>query len=199
MTPAGCAAWIPAGFRHSVAPAPAARVRTLYIWRATARLPRRACAVWRASPFLAALIDHLCKIETLTNDTIAARRLASVLLDHLGDQHELPLFVPTLRSPLAQRVAAALAADLAGTPRIRDLAGDLGASSRTLERAFAADAGMAIGEWRQRARVSHAIALLAGGGEVRDVALEVGYETASAFIAAFKKVTGITPGAISRS
>ena len=106
----------------------------------------------------------------------------------------MPLFVPALTSPLALRVADALAADPADTPRIRDLAAELGVSARTLERAFIADAGLAVGEWRQRMRICRSIALLAGGGTVKDVALEAGYSTPSAFVAVFKKYAGTTPG-----
>ena len=120
----------------------------------------------------------------------------AVLLDQLAAARELPLFLPALSSPLARRVADTLIADPADTPRIRDLAAGMGVSDRTLERAFAADSGMPLGEWRQRARISRAIALLAGGMDVKDAALEVGYETPSAFVAAFKKYVGMTPGSI---
>ena len=116
------------------------------------------------------------------------------MFDQLAAARELPLFVPSLKTPLAQRVADALRSDPTDTPRIRDLAAALGVSDRTLERAFLADAAMTIGEWRQRSRISRAIALLAGGGDVKGVALEVGYETPSAFVVAFKKYVGVTPG-----
>ena len=89
--------------------------------------------------------------------------------------------------------------DPADTPRIRDLAAETGVSGRTLERAFAADAGMSLGEWRQRSRVCRAVGLLAGGMAVKDVALEVGYATASAFVASFKKCVGTTPGKITKN
>ena len=95
---------------------------------------------------------------------------------------------------MALRVADALNADPADIPRIRDLAAELAVSDRTLERAFAADGLMSLGEWRQRSRMCRAIALLAAGGEVQRVALEVGYETPSAFVLAFKKLVGTTPG-----
>ena len=60
------------------------------------------------------------------------------------------------RAAITQHVkigSEALASDPADTPRTRDLATELGVSNRTLERAFIADAGMPLGEWRQRARV----------------------------------------------
>jgi AraC-like DNA-binding protein len=145
--------------------------------------------VLELSRLLSALVDHI-------HQHGSDKRLVAVLLDQLARQRQLPLFLPRVTSPIAQRVADALVADPAGTPRIRDLAGQVGVSDRTLERGFAADAGMALGEWRQRARIARAIALLAGGMAVKDVALEVGYETPSAFVVAFKKYVGMTPGKI---
>ena len=153
-------------------------------------------SVLQPSPLLRAIVDDINRVEVLRTDDAAAKRLTGVLLDQLSQQHQLPLFVPALTSPLARRVAAALAADPADTPRATVLATELGVSTRTLERAFIADAKMTLGEWRQRSRIARAIALLAGGSDVKDVALEVGFATPSAFVTAFKKYVGITPGKI---
>ncbi len=186
----GCGVWIPARFRYSIEPLPRAVARVLYVSRG-----RSPAAVLALSPLARAIVDHAVDAPTPLTHT-ATKALTALLQDHLPDLRALPLFVPALTSPLAQRVAEAWRADPAGTPRIRDLAAELDVSVRTLERAFAADAHMTLGEWRQRARVCRAIALLAEGMAVKDVALEVGYETASAFVAAFKKYVGTTPGKI---
>ena len=169
--------------RHAIEPTPTARVRTLYISTA----PNRPCAVLALSALVRAIAEHI-------HHHGADRHLIRVLIDQLPTQRELPLFLPALLSPMARRVAAVLSADPGGTPRIRDLAAELGVSDRTLERAFLADARMTLGEWRQRARIGRAIALLAAGMDVKDVALEVGYETPSAFVVGFKKYVGRTPG-----
>lgn len=195
--PAGLAAWIPAGLRHSLAPAPRARVISLYLRRAATRGLPASCAVLAPSPLARAIADHVAAIDALREDAPRDRRLFNVLIDQLRESRELALFVPALASPLAQRVAAALAADPADTPTVRELAAAMNVSSRTIERAFAADARMTFGEWRQRQRIGRAIELLAGGGAVKDVALEAGYETPSAFVAAFKQMVGITPGKLS--
>ena len=193
--PSGCAIWIPSGARHSVEPLPSARLRTLYMRRTRRRVVRRSCAVLQVTLLLRALIEHICAVEVLRDDA-RARRIAVVLRDQIDEQRELPLFVPALRLPLPQRTAAALQADPADTPRLRDLALELGVSERTIERAFLGDASMTIREWRQRFRISRAIELLAVGGEVKYVALEAGYSTPSAFIAAFKTFVGTTPNKI---
>ena len=189
--PAGCAAWIPAGLRHAIEALPRAQARTIYIANRVIRMP---CAVLQVTPLLSAIVDHVCSATQPFRDAAASKHLLAVVLDQLPHQRELPLFVPTLRSPLALRVAKALASDPGDTPRIRDLAVELGVSARTLERAFIADAGMPLGEWRQRSRVCRATALLAEGRAVKEVALEVGYATPSAFVAVFKRYAGTTPG-----
>lgn len=204
VVPAGCGAWVPAHVRHNVEPLPAARARTLYIYAARSDAPswlRRLggfCPTLAISPLLGAIVDQICRLEVLRDDDPAAKRLFAVLIDQLADQRDLPLFIPALNTPLTQRVARALTSDPTDTPRIRDLAAELAVSDRTIERAFLADAGMTLGEWRQRSRISRAIALLAGGGDVKDVALEVGYATPSAFVTAFKKYVGTTPGQTQR-
>ena len=71
-----------------------------------------------------------------------------------------------------------------------------GLSARTLERVFRAETGMPFGLWRQKARLLESVRLLAQGGSVTDAALDSGYSSVSAYIAAFKQTFGCTPGAM---
>jgi AraC-like DNA-binding protein len=192
--PPGAAVWVPAGARYSVEPLPRARSRTIYLRRDLIRRPRHVCAALALTPLVSAIADHLTTNGALVDDDVAAKRLCQVLIDQLAPLHELPLFVPDLHTPLARRVEAALADDPTDTPRLADLAAALQVSGRTIERVFLADASMSIGEWRQRSRICRAIGLLAEGMAVKDVALETGYTTPTAFITAFKKYVGTTPG-----
>jgi AraC-like DNA-binding protein len=72
---------------------------------------------------------------------------------------------------------------------------DVGASERTLARAFLADTGLPFGQWRGQLRLRAATVALATGEPVAQVAREVGYESTSAFVAAFRRATGSTPAA----
>jgi AraC-like DNA-binding protein len=47
--------------------------------------------------------------------------------------------------------------------------------------------------WRQRARLVRALEMLAAGEPLGTVALDLGYSTASAFIAVFREAFGCTP------
>jgi AraC-like DNA-binding protein len=53
---------------------------------------------------------------------------------------------------------------------------------------------MSFGKWRQRMRILHSLRLLALGEAVTAVAMEVGYQSPSAFISMFKNELGTTPG-----
>ncbi len=53
---------------------------------------------------------------------------------------------------------------------------------------------MTFGQWRKQARLMRALPLLAAGESVTRVALDVGYDSTSAFISMFKSALGTTPG-----
>ena len=71
----------------------------------------------------------------------------------------------------------------------------MGASGRTVEKLFQEETGMTLGKWRKQLRLMQAMRLLGEGAKVTHAALEAGYSTPSAFIAAFKKALGTTPAA----
>ena len=98
----------------------------------------------------------------------------------------------------ARRVAEALRVNLADRRTLREWGREVGASERTLARAFAAEAGVPFGRWRTLLRLQAALSMLAAGEPVSRVAGRVGYDTPSAFVAAFRRETGQTPGAIYR-
>jgi AraC-like DNA-binding protein len=75
----------------------------------------------------------------------------------------------------------------------------VGASGRTLAGAFLDGTGITFGQCRRLARLQAALPQLATGLAVGTVARHVGYQTPSAFVAAFRKETGITPAAYFRT
>ena len=68
-----------------------------------------------------------------------------------------------------------------------------GMSLSTLSRRFRQQTGITPGQWRQQARMLHALELLFTGQSVTEVSLAVGYDSLSAFIHGFRKTFGITP------
>ena len=66
-------------------------------------------------------------------------------------------------------------------------------SERSLSRHFRQETGMSLHAWQQSARLHKAREILAEGASVQDCAWDLGYESVSAFIAAFKRMFGQTP------
>jgi AraC-like DNA-binding protein len=62
-----------------------------------------------------------------------------------------------------------------------------------LARLFERETGLSFARWRQQARLLRALELLALGEAVTGVALDLGYESLSAFISMFRQSLGTTP------
>ena len=69
-----------------------------------------------------------------------------------------------------------------------------GISTRSVSRLFSKETGLNFRQWRQRVRLLHSIPMLEAGGRVDDIAFELGYESVSAFVYAFRRQFGCTPG-----
>ena len=95
----------------------------------------------------------------------------------------------------ARRVAEGIAADPAVARPLAEWGREVGASARTLARLFVSETGMTFGRWRTVARLAASLPMLAAGVPAGTVARRVGYASQSAFVAAFRREVGTTPGA----
>lgn len=84
-------------------------------------------------------------------------------------------------------------ANLDAPKTLQDWASELKNDTRTLHRLFVQEFGMSFVQWRQQTRLLIALEWLAGGRQVIDVALDLGYQSQSAFTAMFRRNVGITP------
>ncbi len=194
VVPSQRAVWIPGGLPHSIEMSGRVWMRTLYLApELAATLPRRCCVV-AVPPLLRELILHAIELGPLASDVAEHRHLVDVLLDQLRVLPVVPLELPLPRDDRALRVARRLREDPGGAAPLEELAREAGASRRTLERLFQRETGISLGRWRQQARLLQSLQLLAHGEPVTSVALEVGYESPSAFVAAFASAFGTTPG-----
>jgi len=186
--------WVPAGTRHSIEMSGAVSLRTLYLVPSLSRsLPDR-CRALAISPLLRELILRMVELDRLTVRNPTHSHLIAVLLDHLKLLQSEAVHLPMPRDSRAQRVAAALQSGPSQRTSLDELARIAGGSKRTLERIFKSETGLGFGKWRQQLRLGHAMRLLAAGEPVTNVAFEVGYDSTSAFISAFRLTFGKTPG-----
>jgi AraC-like DNA-binding protein/quercetin dioxygenase-like cupin family protein len=195
VLPSSRALWIPAGLRHEVHAASAATMRPLYI------RPDRWANRWaeptpvEASPLLAEMIDYL---GTEGLDAAQRARAEALLNDVLRPVEVTSVAVRMPEDDRARSVATGIVGDPCDHRTLAEWGREVGASDRTLARMFLAETGMQFGRWRARARLQAALPLLAAGNPVSAVAMQVGYESTSAFVAAFHREIGVTPAAYFR-
>ncbi len=194
MTPATRAVWVPPSMPHAIRMQGAVAMRTLYVApQAGSALPQDA-GVLEVGPLLRELILHILGIGMLGPDRADHVRLAGVLVDLIADAPREDLSLPMPGDPRALAFAGAVQASPDGRKGLGDLATAAGASLRTLQRLFPRETGLTLEAWRQKARMIHAAAALSAGASVTGAALDCGYESASAFITAFRRQFGRTPG-----
>jgi AraC-like DNA-binding protein/quercetin dioxygenase-like cupin family protein len=192
VLPPSRALFIPAGCEHATRAAPEARLCGIYF--TPARFPHR----WRdptvvsVDDLLAALLVHLADGAPAP---AARRRAEAVVFDRLEPAPTTTLHLPEPTDERLRRIADALRADVTDRRSLVAWGREVGASDRTLARLFLADTGMTFQQWRTELRLGAALPLLAGGASVAATARAVGYGTASAFIAAFRRATGSSPAA----
>ena len=199
LVPPHRAVWLPAGIKHTEEMHAPVSVRTLYFAPKVAKgLPRECCMV-NIPSLMRELILHISRIGVLDRKKPAQAHLIGVLLDELTSVSEVPLQLPMPRDSRARRLAALLQARPDDDSPVGALSRRAGASRRTIERLFLAETKMTVGEWRRRLRLLHGVRLLARGESVTSAALDAGYASTSAFIAAFKRTFGVTPSRYSAS
>jgi AraC-like DNA-binding protein len=189
VLPPSRALWIPARLRHETRSDGTASMRALYID------PRR-WPGWRAATpvdvtsLVASLIGYLADGALRGQKRLRAEKLLQDLL------RPVPMATIHIRLPSsgpARAVAESLIDDPADQSTLAAWSRRVGSSERSLARSFLTETGITFGRWRTLARLRAAITRLADGDKVAAVGHQVGYETASAFIAAFRRETGLTP------
>ncbi|NQX26096.1 helix-turn-helix transcriptional regulator [Microbacteriaceae bacterium VKM Ac-2854] len=94
----------------------------------------------------------------------------------------------------ARQVATTLLEHPATPFGLEEWARTVHTSGKTLQRCFRRDTGMTSPQWRTSARLSVAVRRFDRGEAVAAVARSVGFATTSAFITAFRRRYGVTPG-----
>jgi AraC-like DNA-binding protein/quercetin dioxygenase-like cupin family protein len=193
LVPRTRAIWAPAGAVHEIEMRGVTAIRTLYVSPRVTGPQTDACRAFEVSTLLRELILHIVTRGALRWSAPEDTRLCGVLLDQLAASETSPSGLPLPRDRRARRVAERLLAEPAAKAPLRELAHDAAASVRTLQRLFLNETGLSIEAWRTRAQLQHGLVHLTAGASVGAAALEAGYASASAFIAAFKKSFGMTP------
>ncbi|WP_106402843.1 helix-turn-helix domain-containing protein [Actinocorallia populi] len=182
--------WMPAGTLHSGSAIAGTLCRANFFGFGTMTSLSDTPVGVEITPLLRLLLERLA--DTELPDGSRAVTEAMVLDVLTPSSRELLLQMPT--SDLLRPIADAVRSDPGDRRTLANWASQLGVSRRTITRAFNAETGTSFARWVAAVRVQHAVALLTRGWEVDAVAEKVGYRSASAFGAAFRRTTGLTPG-----
>jgi len=194
LSPPTRAIWLPAGVAHEIVMRGEVATRFLYICPELAAPLTTQPEVLEVAPLLRELILHILRIRMLHPDKPEQDRLARLLIDLLIEARRLDLMLPLPSDRRALALAEQLQESPADPSSLSDLARRAGASLRTLQRLFPAETGLNPEAWRQKARLIWSITRLSGGASVTAAAFDCGYDSPSAFITAFKRQFGVTPG-----
>jgi AraC-like DNA-binding protein/quercetin dioxygenase-like cupin family protein len=191
--PPAMAVWIPPGVTHDIRPVGPAKFRSLYIEENLVQGMPEACVVLAVDLLLRNLILEATRLPRNWDVTGSDHRLMMVIVDRIRCASPAPLHLPLPSSHRLRAVTNSLLADPTDRRTIDQHGSNVGASGRTLARLFKQETGMTFGEWRRQRVLLAALELLADGATVTTVALEMGYESTSAFIAMFRQSLGMTP------
>jgi AraC-like DNA-binding protein len=184
------ALWIPAGIRHETLSEGVATMRSAYVRPNSTTISWLACTPVIVTPLVAELVGYLSGDGLEASRRTHSERLLVDLLE------PVPSVSFDVRMPVDDRalqVATRLNDCPSDSKTLAEWGRDVGASGRTLARAFTAETGLSFARWRTLVRLRSALEALGSDQSVGEVARKVGYESASAFVAAFRRETGITP------
>jgi len=186
--------WLPIGTRHSIRTVTAVKMRNIFIRADTLHgdLPRD-CRVIAISPLLRELISAAAGIHHPYDENGRDGRVMRLILDEIRSLPELPLALPMPPSPDLRAMCEEVRADPGDNSSADARAAALGVDVRTLERRMVRETGLTLGRWRRQARLVASLERLALGDKIIDVALEMGYESPTAFSTMFRRELGAAP------
>ncbi|RCS58044.1 AraC family transcriptional regulator [Parvibium lacunae] len=193
IVPPTRAIWIPPRIPHEVQLFSGAHPHTLYVDAAMKPISHQACCVIEVRPFMSSLISELAKLAKQHERTLREEALAILLLEELAQAARLPLHLPLPQDRRLRNLCEYLLHHPATTQTLAALAADCGASERTISRLFFKELGMPFTTWRTQLKLMQALTLASDGTPYQAIAQALGYQSASAFSAMFKKAFGVPP------
>lgn len=192
VMPPGCLGWIPPFTAHSASNQGKIRGISLYFdeaWSHQSMPPT--ITIIRLTPLLNALLNEIIALHRQSNDVSIS--YCDVLADIIRRVPAQSFFLPM---PTEQRLIKLTQYLWHHPDEHIDLAAwslQLGMAKRTLIRHFQQQTGLSIGQWQQQLRLLLALEKLAAGESVTQIALDLGYQSLSAFIAMFRRYMGSSP------
>lgn len=188
------AVWIPAFTEHQILCSGKVLMRTLYIKPELLAMPLDRCCVVSVPPLLRELILYAVDMPLMYDTNGPDGRIEQVIIDCIQKLEVTPLALPVPEDERLKKIQQSLLNDPADQRTLSGWADFVGMTSRTLARHIQTETNITFGQWRQQIRLLEALRRLGRKESVTRVAIDLGYDSPSAFIAMFKKALGNTPG-----
>jgi len=193
IVPPSRALWVPAHTVHEIQMHGVVEMRSLYVdSRAAAGMPST-CEVLDVTPLLRELVVRAVALPDRYDEKGEDGLLMKLLMAEIRKLPRCALDLPLPESPDLTRLCERLLADLSTRQPSDADAHDMKVSTRTLYRRFLKETGITFARWKQQARLLESIRRLAGGTPVTTVAIDLGYESPSAFSTMFRRALGVVP------
>jgi AraC-like DNA-binding protein len=195
LLPPDRAVWVPPDEPHEISTLNGAEIASIYITAAAGVSLPTACQVLEISLLLRALILEALQQPIQYEWHSPCGRLFRTLRDQIAIAKPAPLFLPLPDDPRLLKICYQLQQQPEDSRTLAEWGAQVGASERTLQRLFQKQTRLTFQQWRQQLRLQIALQrLIDSRDSITAIALGLGYDSASTFIAMFHQQLGKTPG-----
>ena len=199
IIPPSRALWVPSRTVHELQMYGVVEMRSLYVNEDWAAGMPASCVVLNVTPLLRELVKRAVTLPLDYDIDGDEALLMSLLMTEIRRLPQCALDLPLPESADLTELCERILSDLSKRRPCGFDASAMKTSTRTLYRRFVKETGITFARWKQQARLLESVRRLAQGAPVTTVALDLGYESASAFSTMFRRSLGVAPRAFVRA
>lgn len=193
VVPTSHAVWIPSYVVHEVVAETNSSGCHVFLDSDVSETLWQKCVVLHMTALMRHLLLRFRQLNQGADTLLRSRHLSAVIVDELSLLPEAPLCLPGGVDTRLRCITSHLLLNPQDVRPLSELVCFAGAGIRTMERLFKSETGLSFTEWRSRLRLIKAVHYLSQGATSTEIALQLGYRSSSAFIAAFRRHFGSPP------
>jgi AraC-like DNA-binding protein len=193
VVPPTRALWLAPNVRHRVRMLGKVQLRSVFVHPSSSHgLPEKSCLL-PASPLFREVMAEVATSSSYSTASKRTRLLMELLLEEVNGHSNTPIRLPAPRDHRLAMICTHIQEHLDDMKSLQEWAKELGYDERTLHRLFIQELGLSFLQWRQQAKLLAALEWLAEGRPILSIALDLGYQTQSAFTSMFRRNLGMSP------
>ncbi|QWK81044.1 helix-turn-helix domain-containing protein [Ochrobactrum sp. BTU1] len=189
------AVWIPPHADHWLRYVSSNEIIYVDVNRAEADKLGTEARIVQMTPLLQALMRVIPNSERSSFTKPHEAALYDLLCHEILAARDIPLSIAMPQDKRSTALAQAALDDPGSITSVDQWLSGASASRKTIERLFIAETGMPPSRWLRQVRILQAVSQLAAGKKISSVALDLGYQSPSAFTYMFRSAIGLSPRA----